>query len=124
MRDDVSLPRARCPRCQVTYPWGTTVCPTCHVGLERGGSAAPRECTAVIFETWDQPSVNTVMSILQAHQIPVVVRGTADRWPFAGGAGGFWRVAVRPEDEARAQSVLDQEIGRGDGERTDLSAGA
>jgi hypothetical protein len=119
MRDDVSPPRSHCPRCEATFPWGTTVCPVCHVGLERRGPAAPRECTAVIFESWDQPSANTVLSILQAHQIPAVVRGTADRWPFASGAGGFWRVAVRPEDEPRAQSALDQEIGRGEGGRAD-----
>ena len=112
MRNHVSLARSRCPRCQATYPWGTTVCPTCHVGLERREPSAAHECTAMIFETWDQPSVDTVVAILQAHHIPSVVRGTADRWPFAGGAGGFWRVAVRPEDEPRAQLVLDQGIGR------------
>ena len=114
-----SSPRARCPRCQAAYPWGVTVCPTCHVGLEPQAPPAPRECTAVIFESRDRPSVDTVVSILRAHHIPAVVRGTAVRWPFAGGVGGFWRVAVRPEDEPRAHSVLDQEIGRGNGARAD-----
>jgi hypothetical protein len=73
----------------------------------------------MIFESWDRPSVDTVVAILRAQHIPSVVRGTAERWPFAGRGGGFWRVAVRPEDEPRAQSVLDREIGRGDRERAD-----
>jgi hypothetical protein len=114
----VSPPDVRCPRCQATYPGGTRVCPTCHDILAPQEPVAPRECTRVIFESWDRPSVDTVAAILRAHHIPWVVRGTANRWPFAGGAGGFWRVAVRPEDEPRAQSLLDQEIGRGDGERS------
>ena len=112
----MSLPRSRCPRCQATYPWGTTVCPICHIGLERAAPPAQHECTAVIFESWDRPSVDTVASILQTHHVPTLVRGTAERWPFVAGRGGFWRLAVRPEDEPRAQSVLDQEIGRGEGE--------
>jgi hypothetical protein len=115
MSAPASPPDARCPRCQATYPWGTTVCPACHVALERREPPVRGECTVVVFESWDRPSVDTVACILQTHRIPSVVRGTADRWPFAGGAGGFWRVAVRPEDEPRAQSVLDQEIGRGEG---------
>ncbi len=119
MSASASPPDARCPRCQTNYPWGTTVCPGCHVALERREPPAQHECTAVIFESWHRPSVETVVSILQAHRIPSVVRGTADRWPFAGGASGFWRVAVRPADEPRAQSVLDQEIGRGEGGGTD-----
>lgn len=109
-------PDARCPRCLRLYPWGTTVCPACHVGLERPARPASPECTAVIFETWDRPSLETVVSILQEHGIPSVVRGTADRWPFAGPRGGFWRIAVRPQDEPQAQAILDAEIGRGGGD--------
>jgi hypothetical protein len=90
------------------------VCPACHVGLERSALPAVPECTAVIFETWDRPSLETVVSILQAQGIPSLVRGTADRWPFAGPRGGFWRLAVRPGDEPRAQAILDTEIGRGE----------
>jgi len=110
----MSEPDAHCPQCRTCYPWGTTVCPACHVGLERSVLPPLRECTAVIFETWDRPSLDIVVSILQAQGIPSLVRGTADRWPFAGPRGGFWRVAVRPEDEPRAQAILDAEIGRGD----------
>jgi hypothetical protein len=107
---------ARCPRCAATYPWGTTVCPTCHVGLELAANQ-PRERPAIlIFETWDRPSVDVVVSLLEAHGVTCLVRGTQDTAHFGIGPANFWRVFVRSEDEQVAQEILDAEIGREDAE--------
>lgn len=103
---------ARCPRCEQTYPWGTTVCPTCHVGLDLSGGEVREPPMALIFETWDRPSVDMVVSLLEAHGVTCLVRGTHDTTHFGIGPASFWRVFVRPLDERRAQEVLDAEIGR------------
>ncbi len=108
------MPRqaARCPRCGGAYSWGTTVCPTCHLALElRGGESGGRPST-LVFETWDRPSVDVIISLLEAHGVPCLVRGSHDRIHFGIGPASFWRVFVRAADEGRAQEILDGEIGR------------
>jgi hypothetical protein len=105
---------ARCPRCAVTYPWGTTVCPACHVGLDLAGGGSGERPTTLIFEAWGRPSVDVVVSLLEAHGVPCLVRGTHDSTHFGIGPANFWRVFVRAADEPRAQDILDAEIGRED----------
>lgn len=110
------MPRsdARCPRCGAAYPWGTTVCPACHVGLELGRPERLDRPTALVFETWDRPSVDIVVSLLEAHGVRCLVRGTQDTTHFGIGPANFWRVFVPASDEQRAQEILDAEIGRED----------
>ncbi len=105
---------ARCPQCTTIYPWGTTVCPSCHVGLELPGGEPQGRPTVLIFETWDRPSVDVVVSLLEAHGVPCLVRGSMDTMHFGIGPTGFWRVFVLPSDEQVAQEILDAEIGRED----------
>ena len=105
---------ARCPRCNATYPWGTTVCPACHVSLELPGGETRESSPAQIFETWDRPSVDVVISLLEAHGVPCLVRGTHDTAHLGIGPANFWRVFVRASDERLAQEILDAEIGRED----------
>lgn len=104
--------KARCPRCTKTYPWGTTVCPACHVALEPPGSEGEGPPTILIFETWDRPSADIVVGLLESNGVPCLVRGTADTTHFGIGPPGFWRVYVRAADQTRAQQILDAEIGR------------
>jgi len=107
---------ARCPRCAAQYPWGATVCPACHVGLEFTGGKSQERCTALVFETWDRPSVDVIVSLLEAHGVPCLVRGTHDIVHFGIGPANFSRVFVRASDEALVQEILDAEIGREDTE--------
>ncbi len=110
-------PDARCPQCGATYPWGATVCPACHVGLDlTGGEIREQRPTVLIFETWDRPSVDIVVSLLEAHGVPCLVRGSHDTMHFGIGPASFWRVFVRASDERVAQEILDAEIGREDAE--------
>ncbi len=102
----------RCPRCAAKYPWGTTVCPACHVALDLTGGDERARSTALIFETWDRLSVDVVVSLLEAHGVPCLVRGTHDTAHFGIGPANFWRVFVRAADEPRAQEILNAEIGR------------
>ena len=104
----------RCPRCEQTYPWGTTVCPTCHVGLDLSGGEVREPPMALIFETRDRPSVDMVVSLLKAHGVTCLVRGIHDTMHFGIGPANFWRVFVRASDEQSAQEILDAEIGRED----------
>ncbi len=69
----------------------------------------------LIFETWDRLSVDTVTGLLEAGGVSCVVRGTAERHGIGMGPQGFWRIYVRASDEARAQEILDEEIGREEG---------
>jgi hypothetical protein len=105
---------ARCPRCHRTFPWGTTVCPACHIGLDLNWNEAREAPAALIFETGDRPSVDMVVSLLEAHGVTCVVRGAQDTIHFGIGPGNFWQVFVRTSDEKHAQEILDVEIGRGD----------
>ena len=107
---------ARCPRCAAQYPWGATVCPTCHVGLESTGGESQERCTALVFETWDRPSMDVIVSLLEAHGVPCLVRGTHGIGHFGIGPANFWRGFVRASDEALVQEILDAEIGREDTE--------
>jgi hypothetical protein len=100
----------------VTYPWGTTVCPACHVGLDLSGAQAEERPATLIFETWDRPSAGIVTALLEAHGVACLVRGTQDTIHFGIGPANFWRVFVRAVDEPRAQEILDAEIGREDAE--------
>ena len=104
--------KARCPRCSATYPYGTTVCPSCHVALELPGSEGESPRTILVFETWDRPSADIVVGLLESNDVPCLLRGTADTTHFGIGPPGFWRVYVRATDETRAQEILDAEIGR------------
>lgn len=106
----------RCPRCHATYAWGVTVCPACHVSLDLTGGETRERPTALIFETWDRPSVDVVVSLLEAHGLPCLVRGTQDTTHFGIGPTNFWRVFVRASDERMAQEILDAEIGREEAE--------
>jgi hypothetical protein len=82
------------------------------VGLDLLGASAEERPTALIFETWDRPSADVIVSLLEAHGVPCLVRGTQDASHFGIGPAGFWRVFVRATDEGRAQEILDAEIGR------------
>ncbi len=106
----------RCPRCGASFATGMTDCPTCHVALDSRPAAARERPGVLIFETWDRPSVDTVTGLLEARGIACLVRGTAERRAFALGPQEFWRIYVRAGDEARAQQILDEEIGREEAE--------
>jgi hypothetical protein len=68
----------------------------------------------LIFETWDRPSADIVVGLLETSGVTCLVRGTADSTHFGIGPPGFWRVYVRASDEAQAQAILDAEIGQED----------
>ena len=76
------------------------------------GSETESRPTVRIFETWDRPSADIVVGLLEANGVTCLVRGTADTTHFGIGPPGFWRVYGRASDEARAQEILDAEIGR------------
>jgi hypothetical protein len=82
------------------------------VGLDLVGSTDEERPAILIFETWDRPSVDVVVSLLEAHGVSCLVRGTHDSTHFGIGPANFWRVFVRATDESRAQDILDAEIGR------------
>ncbi len=111
------MPRegGRCPACHAVYPWGVTVCPVCHAGLDLAGNARQEQPSTLIFETWDRPSVDIVVSLLEAQGISCLVRGTGDTTLFGIGPASFWRVFVRASEEPIAQEILDAEIGREEG---------
>lgn len=92
------------------------MCPACHVSLDLTGSESRERPAALIFETWDRPSVDVVISLLEAHGVPCLVRGTDDTVHFGIGPASFWRVFVGATDEKVAQEILDAEIGREDAE--------
>ncbi len=102
----------RCPRCGASYAKGMPACPACHMALDLPPAAAEDRPGVLIFETWDRPSVDTVTRLLEARGLPCLVRGTAERGPLVLGPQSFWRIYVRAGDEARAQQILDEEIGR------------
>jgi hypothetical protein len=66
----------------------------------------------VVFETGDRPSADIVAGLLTAQGIPCAIRGTDDRLRVGLGWAGYWWVLVQASDEARAQEILDAEIGR------------
>ncbi len=103
---------ARCPGCCRTYPRDTPACPVCGLALQPGPVRVPEPPATVVFESWDRASVDIVVSLLGAHGLGCLVRGTAGDQPFGVGPAGFWRVFVRASDEFRAQEILDAEIGR------------
>lgn len=105
---------SRCPRCEQRYPWGQTVCPTCHVGLTFGKTAPSTAPDVVVFETGDRSSADIVAGLLTTNGLDCVIRGTDNRLNIALRWTGYWRVLVRAQDEARAQEILDAEIGRED----------
>lgn len=76
------------------------------------GRVVQGRLTALIFETWDRPSLDVIVSLLEAHGVPCLVRGTDDSAQFGIGPANFWRVFVRASDEQMAQEMLDAEIGR------------
>jgi hypothetical protein len=104
----------RCARCARTYAWGTTVCPVCHVGLDLPGAGPPRLPEIPVFETEDGTSAEIVVSLLSAHEVHCALRRSGGAL-FGLGRPGLWRVLVQAADEARAQAILDTEIGRGEG---------
>ncbi|MBI4537853.1 MAG: DUF2007 domain-containing protein [candidate division NC10 bacterium] len=67
-----------------------------------------------MFETWDRSSADIVAALLEAHGIPCLVRGDHDSIHAGLGSLGVLRVLVPVTDEARAQEILDAEIGRGE----------
>jgi hypothetical protein len=82
------------------------------VGLDLVGVSDEERPAILIFETWDRASVDVVVSLLEAHGVSCLVRGTHDSTHFGIGPANFWRVFVRKADESRAQDILDAEIGR------------
>ena len=58
-----------------------------------------------VFETSDRPSVDIVAGLLEANGIATWVLGHEDPIHFGIGPSGFWRVCVRPEDEARGRRI-------------------
>jgi len=103
--------RDLCPSCRRRYPWGTTVCPICHVALELAGDRARTAPDVVVFETGDRASADIVVGLLTTHGLACVVRGTADSVHAGLSWSGYWHVLVRAADEPRAQAILDAEIG-------------
>jgi hypothetical protein len=59
--------------------------------------------------------VDVVVSLLEAHGVTCLIRGTQDSIHFGVGPANFWRVFVSASDEQRAQEILDAQIGREDG---------
>jgi putative signal transducing protein len=70
----------------------------------------------LVFETFDRPSADTVVGLLETNGVTCLLRGTAGTTHFGIGPQSFWRVYVRAADHTRAQEILDAEIGREDGE--------
>ena len=103
--------RDLCPSCRRRYPWGTTVCPICHVALELAGDRARTAPDVVVFETGDRASADIVVGLLTTHGLACVVRGTADGVHAGLSWSEYWHVLVRAADEPRAQAILDAEIG-------------
>lgn len=103
--------RGRCPSCHRHYPWGTTVCPTCHVALDLAGNPATTTPDVVVFETADRVSADIVAGLLTAHGLACAIRGTDDNVHAILKRSGYWHVLVRAADERQAQAVLDAEIG-------------
>jgi hypothetical protein len=110
----MSRSEPRCPRCVRTYPWGTTVCPACHVGLDLSGVGGRPSPEVVVFETGDRTSADIVVSLLRAHGVACDQRGIGESVHLGLGRTGSWRVLVLAADEALAQSILDAEIGDGE----------
>ena len=108
-----------CPKCNRTYPCGTTVCPACHVALDLSGTTRRSSPEVAIFETGDRTSADIVVSLLRAHEIPCMLRGNGDGVHLGFGGTGSWRVVVQAADEAQAQAILDAEIGQGEAEGRD-----
>lgn len=104
----------RCPRCRREYPWGTTACPACHVGLELFAPVSPASPDTAVFQTGDRPSADIVAGLLAAHGIPSIIRGPSDLVHIVLGRAGTWWVLVPAAEEAQAQEILDAEIGRED----------
>lgn len=103
--------RGRCPACRRHYPWGTTVCPVCHVALDLAGDPAPTAPETIVFETGDRVSADIVAGLLAAHGLVCAIRGTDDSLHVGLSWSGYWHVLVRADDESRAQAILDAEIG-------------
>jgi len=80
------------------------------------GSGNQERSSVLVFETWDRPSVDVVVSLLEAHGVTCMVRGTHDTVHVGVGPANFWRIFVRPSEVSLAQDILDAEIGREDGE--------
>jgi len=102
---------SRCPSCRREYPWGTTVCPSCHVALELVRGPAPAAPEVIVFETGNRPSADIVAGLLAAHGLDCAIRGTDDGVHAGLWWSGYWHVLVRAADELRAQAILDTEIG-------------
>ncbi len=103
--------RAHCPSCRRTYPWGTTVCPACHVALDLAKGPEATAPDAVVFETGDRASADIVAGLLTSHGLACAIRGTGDGVHGGLSWSGYWHVLVRAVDEPRAQEILDAEIG-------------
>jgi hypothetical protein len=103
--------RGRCPSCRRQYPWGTTVCPICHVALDLVKDAAQPAPEAIVFETGDRASADIVAGLLAAHSLVCAIRGTDGGVHVGLSWSGYWHVLVRAADEPRAQAILDAEIG-------------
>lgn len=104
--------KGRCPRCQREYPWGVTACPACHVGLELVAPSRTAKPDTAVFETGDRPSADIVAGLLATQGIPCTIRGTDGILHAVLGRAGTWWVLVPAADAARAQEILDAEIGR------------
>jgi hypothetical protein len=68
----------------------------------------------LVFETFDRPSADTVVGLLESNGVTCLLRGTPDTTHFGIGPQSYWRVYVRPADHTRSQEILDAEIGRED----------
>jgi hypothetical protein len=82
------------------------------VALDLLADPRPAALDVVVFETGDRPSADIVAGLLAAHGISTAIRGTADGAHAGLWWSGYWHVVVRAADEARAQTILDAEIGR------------
>jgi hypothetical protein len=74
----------------------------------------PTPPDTAVFQTGDRPSADIVAGLLAAQGIPCTVRGTDDTVHVLLGRAGTWWVLVPTADAARAQEILDAEIGRED----------
>jgi len=103
--------RGRCPSCRRQYPWGTTVCPACHVALDLVRDPAPAAPEVTVFEMGDRASADIVAGLLAAHGLVCATRGTDDGVHAGLSWSGCWHVLVLDADAPRAQTILDAEIG-------------
>jgi hypothetical protein len=102
----------RCPVCNGEYVRGIVTCPECLVPLisdplPAEPDDAPEDPTVVATEVYSGVEAEIVRSLLQAHEIPCLLKAE-NQYPVDGPAGPLSRrrILVRQSDLSRAQDIL------------------